>query len=422
MERKQIADGVYLTTLPAEPFHRCRISINFIWPADRTWATAEALMPLLMERCCADCPDMTLLSKKLAQLYGASLSVDGVVNSGSRVLTVAVGGIKDEFALNGETLSEEYAALALATAFRPYFVNGVFDPEAVAIEKEQLRELIASEMNEKRVYCVRQARRKFFGDSPAGVERYGYAKEVDDLTPELVTRAFFRMLRTARIEVMALGADAQAVEQSVRKAIEGIEREPSDLPKAFAQPAQTEQCFEEPMDTAQGKLCLLFTAGRPQQPNQLSAARVAVALLGGTATSRLFVNVREKRSLCYYCAASYASMTGMLCIDSGVEHQNAQAAKQAILEELDALKNGPITAKELEDTKRSLKNQLGAVNDTLQGMENWYFGEIMRGSLFTPQQVVEQVDAVTEEDVREVMRLFTLSVSYTLTKGEDDHV
>ena len=105
MERKQIADGVYLTALPAGQFHRCRVSINFIWPADRQWATAEALMPLLMERCCADCPDMTLLSKKLARLYGASLSVDGVVNSGSRVLTVAVGGIKDEFALNGEKLS-----------------------------------------------------------------------------------------------------------------------------------------------------------------------------------------------------------------------------------------------------------------------------------------------------------------------------
>ena len=66
-------------------------------------------------------------------------------------------------------------------------------------------------------------------------------------------------------------------------------------------------------------------------------------------------------------------MAGLLCIDSGVEHQNAKAAKQAILEELDALKEGPITAKELADTKRSLKNQLGAVGDTLQGMENWYF-------------------------------------------------
>lgn len=422
MERKQIADGVYLTVLPAGQFHRCRVSINFIWPADRQWATAEALMPLLMERCCADCPDMTLLSKKLARLYGASLSVDGVVNSGSRVLTVAVGGIKDEFALNGEKLSEEYAALALGTAFRPYFVDGVFDPEAVAIEKEQLRELIASEMNEKRAYCVRQARRKFFGDAPAGVERYGYAQEVDGLTPETVTRAFFRMLRSARIEVMALGADACAVEQSVLKALEGIERAPAGLPAAFAQPAQAEQSFEEPMDTAQGKLCLLFTAGQPQRPEKLSAARVAVALLGGTATSRLFVNVREKRSLCYYCAASYASMAGLLCIDSGVEHQNAKAAKQAILEELDALKEGPITAKELADTKRSLKNQLGAVGDTLQGMENWYFGEIMRGSLFTPQQVMEQVDAVTEEDVRNVLRMFTLSVSYTLTKGENAHV
>ncbi|WP_367924558.1 M16 family metallopeptidase [uncultured Ruthenibacterium sp.] len=422
MERKQISDGVYLTVLPAEQFHRCRISINFIWPATREWATAEALMPLLMERCCADCPDMTLLSKKLARLYGASLSVDGVVNSGSRVLTVAVGGIKDEFALNGEQLSSEYATLALATAFRPYFVNGVFDPEAVEIEKEQLRELIAGEVNEKRGYCIRQARRKFFGDSAAGVERYGYAQEVNGLSSEQVTKAFFRMLCTARIEVMVLGADAAAVEQSVKQALVGLERKPDALPQAFARPAQSEQSFEEPMDTAQGKLCLLFTSGQPQSPEQLSAARVAVALLGGTATSRLFVNVREKRSLCYYCAASYASMMGMLCIDSGVEHQNASAAKKAILEELDALKNGPITEKELNDTKRSLKNQLAAVTDTLQGMENWYFGEILRASLLSPQQVMEQVDAVTKEDVQNVLRTFTLSVSYTLTKGENAHV
>ena len=92
---------------------------------------------------------------------------------------------------------------------------------------------------------------------------------------------------------------------------------------------------------------------RPSQPSGRKNRRGAGGggfLLGGTATSRLFVNVREKRSLCYYCAASYASMAGLLCIDSGVEHQNAKAAKQAILEELDALKEGPITAKELTDT------------------------------------------------------------------------
>ena len=86
------------------------------------------------------------------------------------------------------------------------------------------------------------------------------------------------------------------------------------------------------------------------------------------------------------------------------------------------MKNGPITEKVLADTKRSLKNQLGAVSDSLQSMENWYFGEILRGTLFTPQQVMDQVDAVTEDDVRDVLRMFTLSVSYTLTKGEDAHV
>ena len=48
-------------------------------------------------------------------------------------------GIKDRFALEGEALTREYAALALGTAFHPYFVGGVFDPEAVTIEKQMLK-------------------------------------------------------------------------------------------------------------------------------------------------------------------------------------------------------------------------------------------------------------------------------------------
>ena len=79
MERITVAPGAQITVLPAEKFNRCRISINFIWPAAREWATAEALLPLVLERGYRDCPDMTELSKKLARLYGAALSVDGTM-------------------------------------------------------------------------------------------------------------------------------------------------------------------------------------------------------------------------------------------------------------------------------------------------------------------------------------------------------
>ena len=164
MKRTQIAPGVHLSYDAAQKFNRCRISIHFAFPARRETATAHALLPLVMERGYADCPDMTQLTKKLARLYGADLTVDARPMGCSHNLCVSITGIKDQFALEGEKLTQEYAALALGTAFHPYFVGGTFDPEAVGIEKQMLKKALEDEVNDKRLYCQRQANRR----CPAG--------------------------------------------------------------------------------------------------------------------------------------------------------------------------------------------------------------------------------------------------------------
>ena len=207
MRRSQIAPGVHLSYDAAQKFNRCRISIHFAFPARRETATAHALLPLVMERGYADCPDMTQMTKKLARLYGADLTVDARPMGCSHNLCVSITGIKDQFALEGEKLTQEYAALALGTAFHPYFVGSTFDPEAVGIEKQMLKKALEDEVNDKRLYCQRQANREFFGDSPAGVRQEGYLEEVDGLTPEALTEAYYEMLRTANIELIVLGCD-----------------------------------------------------------------------------------------------------------------------------------------------------------------------------------------------------------------------
>ena len=173
MERTLIAPGVHLSCDPAEKFNRCRISIHFAFPAQRATATAHALLPLVLERGYADCPDMTLLTKKLAKLYGADLTVDARPMGCNHNLCVSVTGIKDRFALEGEPLTREYASIALGAAFHPAFVGGVFDPQAVEIEKQMLKKALEDEVNDKRIYCLRQANREFFGDSPAAVRQEG---------------------------------------------------------------------------------------------------------------------------------------------------------------------------------------------------------------------------------------------------------
>ena len=169
----------------------------------------------------------TQLTKKLARLYGADLTVDARPMGCSHNLCVSITGIKDQFALEGEKLTQEYAALALGTAFHPYFVGSTFDPEAVGIEKQMLKKALEDEVNDKRLYCQRQANREFFGDSPAGVRQEGYLEEVEGLTPEQLTAAYYEMLRTANIELLVLGCTAEqtaAVKDALLAELAAIDR------------------------------------------------------------------------------------------------------------------------------------------------------------------------------------------------------
>ena len=136
LERKQLAPGVCITTLDASKFNRCCITLHLRFPAKRESATDAAVLALVLERGYAACPDMTALSRRLAELYGADLGVDLASAGTDRVLSADICGIKDAYALAGENLTAAYADIVFGTIFDPYLVDGAFDPEAVRIETE----------------------------------------------------------------------------------------------------------------------------------------------------------------------------------------------------------------------------------------------------------------------------------------------
>ena len=176
------------------------------------------------------------------------------------------------------------------------------------------------------------------------------------------------------------------------------------------------QTYSESMDIVQGKVCLYYTVERNLTEDERYAMLVASAIYGGTASSRLFKNVREKQSLCYYCAAAYNGFTGSMRVDSGVEHENCDKAVEAVQKELSDLITGPITQQEINETKLVLLNSLDAVHDGLHGLEAWYLNEAIRGTWTSPEQVKEKVEAVTEKEIRDVLSLLHLNVVYKLTK------
>lgn len=210
----------------------------------RRSATDAAVLPLVLERGYAGCPDMTELSRKLARLYGADLGVDQSSAGIDRVLTVDICGIKDRFALDGENLTREYADIAFGTIFEPYLIDGVFDPEAVRIEKESLARRLDAEFNNKRLYCVRrppQILRRF----PGSIELAGYKSDLPNVTPQTLKAEYDRILSLASIDVMVQGADPALVEELLLQKLAGAARSPQRFAMPLAMPIIETQHFSE---------------------------------------------------------------------------------------------------------------------------------------------------------------------------------
>ena len=424
MERKQLAPGVCITTLDAAKFNRCRITLHLRFPARRESATDAAVLALVLERGYAACPDMTALSRRLAELYGADLGVDLASAGTDRVLSADICGIKDAYALAGENLTDAYADIVFGTIFDPYLVDGAFDPEAVRIETETQARRLEAEFNSKRLYCVRQARRKFYGDTAAGIELGGYPGELVNVTPQSLKAEYDRILSTAYIDVMVQGVDEDRVADMLLKKLDGIRRDPHPFAAPIAMPATPLRHFKEEVPgLTQAKLCMLFTRGTPEDLPSITVMRMAMSVFGGSTTSRLFRNVREKQSLCYYCGSSALRATGVMMVDSGVEPGREAQAEAAILKELNDLCTGPITEQEMDDCRRSLLSSLDSLGDSLGGLESWYYGQILRDEALAPPEYGKVLtNAVTADEVREVLQSYHYSVGYTLTaKGEGEN-
>ena len=176
--------------------------------------------------------------------------------------------------------------------------------------------------------------------------------------------------------------------------------------------------YEERMDVTQGKLVLGFRLGECMEEPDRAAIHVFNALYGSGATSKLFLNVREKLSLCYYASSAVVLRKGLMLVSSGISFENFEPAKAEILAQLEAVKNGDITDEELLWAKRAVASDLRAALDSQGELEGYWLSQALDGLDYGPNELAALVEDVTKEDVIAIARSVELDLVYFL-RGED---
>lgn len=421
--RRELFPGVWLRAVHTNKFKSSYLSVTLLTPLAKETAGANALIPEVLRRGTAVHPDMEALSAALDELYGGAIEPAVRKKGETQCVGFVASFLDDAYALKGEKLLEPAADLLGELLLKPYTENGVFSAGYTAGEKANLIDRIRAQINDKRTYAVQRLTQEMCKYEAFGVDKLGDEESVSAITPESLWQRYQELLRTARVEVYYCGsADPDRVAEALRAALDKLpvnedRVDPECSVRVTAGPEPI--LVEETMDVSQGKLTMGFrTGGLTCWEEDYPALTMCNAVFGGTTLSKLFMNVREKLSLCYYASSMMEKMKGLVLVSSGIEFDKYQTALDEILAQLENIRRGEIEDWELEGARRTLiSGHLSTLDD--QGrQEEFWLGQAAAGLDATVEELAAQFETVTREQVAAAARKLELDTIYFL-KGKE---
>lgn len=402
--RKEILPGVWMTCLQTDKFKTGLLSLNLLTRLCRENAAKNALIPSVLRRGTARYPDMEAISAKLDSLYGARL--EPIVRKKGEIQSLGFWAdfADDKYLPDGEPLLEQMAALMGEMLLDPNTRGGLFLPAYVESEKEKLLEHIRGRINDKVGYSLFRMIELMCQTEDFAIDALGTEDEAENIAYVTLTRHYNELLAACPVEIFYCGsADPQRVEQAVLDALITLPRGELDYDigtdiRMNALEAKP-RVYTEELDVGQGKLAMGFRLGDCMEDPDPAALRVMNAVFGGCASSKLFMNVREKLSLCYFASSGCNIAKGILYVISGIEAENYDAALSEIFAQLEALKQGDVSPEEFTAAKAAVVSDLLAAADSAGALEEFWLNQNLMGLEYGPEEMAALAEDVSLDDI-----------------------
>ena len=418
----RISEGVEGLFVKNERFNTTSISFNFYLPLQKETAASYALLPFVLTTCGEKYPDFSVLNYRLERLYGAQLDAVAEKLGDYQLLKLRMSVINDKYTFESESLIKRACDMLLSLIFEPKAENGAFCTDDLAREKRKAIEHVKGEMSEKRIYAKNRLIEEMYKGSCYGTPKCGTVEDIEAITETSLYEMWQKMLATAYIRVQVIGAAVpQGLFEEITRRFENTERYnitdcTKSQPTAAADKPRT---VTERQAIQQGKLVMGFSSDTVGDDDNTMPLMVMTDIFGGGPYSRLFDNVREKMSLCYYCSATSSRVKGLITVESGVEEQNTEKAEKAILEQLEIMKKGEFSDFEFSSSVKSLRDSLNSYNDSQPLLDLWYALKAVNKNLYSPEDIAEKISAVTRDEIITAANGVKLHTVYKLLPKEE---
>ena len=415
IETMELLPGITLQCFRDHRFKQGCLSFQLVRQMTAEEAALNALLPSVLLRGTKEHPDLRSITQHLDELYGAAVSPLVRRVGDYQTTGIYCGFMDDRFALAGDRVLAPMVEFLGELLLDAPVEDGGFNAAFVESEKKNLIATIESQLNDKRAYAAAQLLKIMCAQDSFGLPRLGETQKVQEVTPQSLYAHYRKILRESPIHIFYVGsAESRYVAQLLMPMLSGLDRDCRALPSQTGYRYSQRKDEVEMMEVSQGKLGMGFTTPITNRDPEFPAMQLLNTVLGAGMTSKLFMNVREKLSLCYSVGSGYYGTKGIVTVSAGIDFDKEEQTRQEILRQVAACQEGDISHQELTAAKEAVLSSLRATHDSPGSIEGYYATAALSGMKMDPAQYMSAVEATTLEEVVRAAKTLELHTTYFL--------
>jgi len=423
--RAELMPGVWLSHLKSDKFKTACLSLNLLTQLTRESAALNALIPYVLRRGTTRYRDLEALSARMDELYG--VAIEPVVRRVGEIQCLGFYASipEGDFLPGGQDVLRPACELLGQLLLDPATRGGLLPQPIVESEKEKLSDALRSRINDKRSYSVLRCIEEMCAYEDFAAGSRGRAEDVEAIHYRKLTKQYRELLQSCPIELFYCGrSPLDEVKACLTDALAPLPRGEinddigTELRMNALEAAPRE--LEEAQSVTQGKLVIGYRLGECMEEPDIPALYVFNAVFGSGTTSKLFMNVREKRQLCYYASSLLDTHKGLLLVAAGIDLDKKDAALEEITAQLDAIRRGEISDEELAAARAGVSSDLRALLDSQGELEGFYLSQALDGADYGPAELAELILEVDKARVQAIAESVDCDLIYFLTGNGDE--
>ena len=413
-----IKKGIKLHTIKTEKFKTNLIAVMLTTKLDRKNVTKNALIPAVLRRGTKFMQTQEEINKKMEDMYGASFDCGLDKTGDNQILKFYMETVNNEFLpQDAENMIKSSIEKIFEIIFNPYLENGVFKKEYVEQEKENIKQIIDGKIDSKARYALDRCIEEMYKNEPFGLYKFGYVEDLKDINEKNLYEYYLELIETCKVDIYISGIVDENIHNIIKQNenIEKLQERKPDFKEFELTKKENEEAKEiqESMEITQGKLIIGLDVNILDKDARYKIM-IYNSLLGGSANSKLFQNVREKASLAYTASSSYYRFKNNIFINCGIDIPNYQKALEIIKKQIEDMKNGDFTDEEIENAKNGIIASIKTIDDEQDTEITYYFGQELSGTKTRLEEYIENIQKINKADVLEVAKQISINTIYFL--------